>query len=127
LTSFTTTLTDGSWVNIAAPTSEELSGDLSPAIEFGNISNIKGLNNIDVVFTVHWDCLGSEVVSGSTYNGRVYGATGVTYHSCSTFTPYNQLQCCTISSVNRGSIVNIRIFDSLGNEVKYLVKRAVKK
>ena len=51
LASFTTTLTDGSWVNIAAPTSEELSGDLSPAIEFGNISNIKGLNNIDVVFT----------------------------------------------------------------------------
>jgi len=47
--------------------------------------------NIDVVFTVHWDCLGSEVVSGSTYNGRVYGATGVTYHSGSTFTPYNQL------------------------------------
>ena len=35
--------------------------------------------NIDVVFTVHWDCLGSEVVSGSTYNGRVYGATGVTF------------------------------------------------
>ena len=47
--------------------------------------------NIDVVFTVHWDCLGSETVSGSTYNGRVYGATGVTYHSGSTFTPYNQL------------------------------------
>jgi hypothetical protein len=41
------------------------------------------------------------------------------------FTPYNQLQCCTISSVNRGSIVNIRIFDSLGNEVKYLVKNQV--
>ncbi len=38
------------------------------------------------------------------------------------FTPYNQLQCCTISPVNSGSIVNIRIFDSLGNEVKYLVK-----
>jgi hypothetical protein len=41
------------------------------------------------------------------------------------FTPYNQLQCCTISSVNSGSIVNIRIFDSLGNEVKYLVKNQV--
>ena len=45
----------------------------------------------DVVFTVHWDCLGSETVSGSTYNGRVYGSTGVTYHSGSEFTPYNQL------------------------------------
>ena len=41
------------------------------------------------------------------------------------FTPYNQLQCCTISSVNQGSIVNIRIFDSMGNEVKYLVKNQV--
>jgi hypothetical protein len=41
------------------------------------------------------------------------------------FTPYNQLQCCTISSVNSGSIVNIRIFDTLGNEVKYLVKNQV--
>jgi hypothetical protein len=51
LGSFSTTLTDGTWMNIAAPTSEATSGDLSPAIEFANISNIKGLNNIDVVFT----------------------------------------------------------------------------
>ncbi len=42
----------------------------------------------DVVFTVHWDCLGSETVNGITYNGRVYGSTGVTYHSGSDFTPY---------------------------------------
>lgn len=41
------------------------------------------------------------------------------------FSPYNQLQCCSISSVNSGSIVNIRIFDSFGNEVKYLVKNQV--
>ena len=47
--------------------------------------------NTDVVFTVHWDCLGSEIVSGSTYNGRVYGATGVTFHSGSDFTPYENL------------------------------------
>jgi hypothetical protein len=52
--------------------------------------------NTDVVFTVHWDCLGNMTVatgslSGSTYNSRVYGTTGVTYHSGSTFTPYNQL------------------------------------
>ena len=47
--------------------------------------------NIDVVFTVHWDCLGEETVSGSTYNGRVYGATGVTFHSGSDFTPYEDL------------------------------------
>lgn len=47
--------------------------------------------NTDVVFTVHWDCLGSETVNNITYNGRVYGSTGVTYHSGSEFTPYNQL------------------------------------
>ena len=47
--------------------------------------------NTDVVFTVHWDCLGSQTVSGSTYNGRVYGATGVTFHSGSDFTPYEDL------------------------------------
>jgi hypothetical protein len=28
-----------------------LAGDLSPQLEFGNISNIKGLNNVDIVFT----------------------------------------------------------------------------
>ena len=47
--------------------------------------------NTDVVFTVHWDCVGSETVSGSTYNGRVYGSTGVTFHSGSDFTPYEDL------------------------------------
>lgn len=47
--------------------------------------------NTDVVFTVHWDCLGSETLSGSTYNGRVYGSTGVTYHSGSEFIPYENL------------------------------------
>lgn len=50
----------------------------------------------DVVFTVHWDCLGNMTVatgslSGSVYNSRLYGTTGVTYHSGSSFTPYNQL------------------------------------
>ena len=38
--------------------------------------------NTDVVFTVHWDCLGNIVVatgslSGSVYNSRLYGTTGV--------------------------------------------------
>jgi hypothetical protein len=50
----------------------------------------------DVVFTVHWDCLGEMTVatgslSGSSYNSRLYGTTGVTYHSGSNFTPYNKL------------------------------------
>lgn len=50
----------------------------------------------DVVFTVHWDCLGKIVVStgslsGSTFNSRLYGTTGVQYHSGSSFIPYDQL------------------------------------
>lgn len=50
----------------------------------------------DVVFTVHWDCLGSLSVatgsqSGSTFNSRLYSTTGVQYHSGSSFIPYNQL------------------------------------
>ena len=45
----------------------------------------------DVVFTVHWDCVGSEIVNGNTYNGRVYGSTAVTYHSGSEFIPYEKL------------------------------------
>lgn len=50
----------------------------------------------DVVFTVHWDCLGNMTVatgslSGSSYNSRLYGTTGVTYHSGSAFIPYSQL------------------------------------
>ena len=50
----------------------------------------------DVVFTVHWDCLGNMTVatgslSSSVYNSRVYGTTGVTYHSGSAFVPYSQL------------------------------------
>ena len=50
----------------------------------------------DVVFTVHWDCLGNLTPttgsqSGSAFNSRVYGTTGVMYHSGSAFTPYDQL------------------------------------
>ena len=63
----------------------------------------------DVVFTVHWDCLGSETVSGSTYNSRVYGATGVTYHSGSDFTPYNQL--------TQDQVLNW-VWESLGTDQK---------
>jgi len=50
----------------------------------------------DVVFTVHWDCLGQITVStgslsGSTFNSRLYGTTGVQYNSSSVFIPYDQL------------------------------------
>ena len=48
-------------------------------------------NYIDLVFNVHWDCLGSQEYSGSTYNGRVYGCNGVSIHSGSAFIPYEQL------------------------------------
>jgi hypothetical protein len=65
--------------------------------------------NIDVVFTVHWDCVGSETVNNITYNGRVYGATGVTYHSGSQFTPYNQL--------TQDQVIGW-VWDSIGTEQK---------
>jgi hypothetical protein len=65
--------------------------------------------NIDVVFTVHWDCVGSETVNNITYNGRVYGATGVTYHSGSQFTPYNQL--------TQDQVIGW-VWDSMGTEQK---------
>jgi len=65
--------------------------------------------NTDVVFTVHWDCVGSETVNNITYNGRVYGATGVTYHSGSQFTPYNQL--------TQDQVIGW-VWDSIGTEQK---------
>lgn len=65
--------------------------------------------NTDVVFTVHWDCLGAETVNNITYNGRVYGSTGVTYHSGSEFTPYDQLS---------ESQVLGWVWDSMGTEQK---------
>ena len=45
----------------------------------------------DVVFTVHWDCVGSEDYNGNTYRGRVYGSTSVTYHGGDEFIPYQDL------------------------------------
>lgn len=45
----------------------------------------------DVVFTVHWTLSGTETVSGTTYNGGVYGSVGVTLDEGATFTPYADL------------------------------------
>lgn len=45
---------DTSWRNLTAPTSFNLKGDLTPVIPVNNspyISNIRGLNNVDIVFT----------------------------------------------------------------------------
>ena len=70
----------------------------------------------DVVFTVHWDCLGSETVNGITYNGRVYGSTGVTYHSGSDFTPYELLQ--------EPQVIQW-VWDSIGEEQKINFQNSV--
>jgi hypothetical protein len=43
-------LADESWVNVTAPLAASLAGDLSP-VSPPNISNILGLNNVDIVFT----------------------------------------------------------------------------
>lgn len=45
----------------------------------------------DVVFTVHWTCLGAQTSGGSTYNGSVYGTCSVPAPTGSSFTPYAQL------------------------------------
>jgi hypothetical protein len=63
----------------------------------------------DVVFTVHWDCVGSETVNNKTYDGRVYGSTAVTYHSGSEFIPYEQLT---------ENVVLSWVWDSMGESQK---------
>ena len=85
--------------------------------------------NTDVVFTVHWDCLGNIVVatgslSGSVYNSRLYGTTGVQYHSGSAFIPYDQLTenvvlGWTFDSMGTGSKANIEkgAVSSLYNQI----------
>lgn len=45
----------------------------------------------DVVFTVHWQCNGTETVGEKTYSGSVYASTGVTLDAEAPFTPYDQL------------------------------------
>ena len=44
----------------------------------------------DVVFTVHWQCNGTQEQDGKTYNGSVYSTCSVPTPSGS-FTPYAQL------------------------------------
>ena len=46
--------------------------------------------NADVVFTVHWTCSGSQIVSGQTYTASVYSTCAIPYTG-GTFTPYDQL------------------------------------
>lgn len=45
----------------------------------------------DVVFTVHWQCDGSQVDNDITYYGRVYSTTAVTYQEGTPYTPYADL------------------------------------
>jgi hypothetical protein len=42
---------------------------------------------MDVVFTVHWRCTGTD----STYSGTVYSTCGVTYVAGAPYTPYADL------------------------------------
>lgn len=48
-------------------------------------------NHTDVVFTVHWNLTGTEVDSGTTYTGYVYGSVGVTLDPDAPFVPYADL------------------------------------
>ena len=73
-------------------------------------------NYIDVVFNVHWDCVGSQEYSGSTYSGRVYGCNGVSIHSGSTFIPYEQLTEAEVLGW---------VWDAIGEEQKLAYESAV--
>ena len=45
----------------------------------------------DVVFTVHWQCAGTETSGDKTYNASIYSTCAVTYTAGSPYTPYAQL------------------------------------
>ena len=45
----------------------------------------------NVVFTVHWQCWGTQIQDGKTYSGSVYSTCGVTYAAGSTYIPYANL------------------------------------
>jgi hypothetical protein len=45
----------------------------------------------DVVFTVHWNLIGTETVSGVDYSGYAYGSVGVALNEGSDFIPYADL------------------------------------
>jgi hypothetical protein len=45
----------------------------------------------DVVFTVHWQCNGTQEQDNKTYNGSVYSTCGVTYTAGTPYTPYADL------------------------------------
>lgn len=45
----------------------------------------------DVVFTVHWTCLGQQTASGQTYTGQVYSTCSLPAPTGPDFTPYDQL------------------------------------
>ena len=45
----------------------------------------------NVVFTVHWQCSGTQVQDGKTYSGSVYSTCGVTYAAGSSYIPYANL------------------------------------
>lgn len=48
-------------------------------------------NHTDVVFVCHWTLSGTETISGTAYNGGVYGSVGVSLDEGATFTPYADL------------------------------------
>ena len=45
----------------------------------------------DVVIVAHWQCNGTQVDNGTTYNGSVYSTSSFTYTPGEPFTPYADL------------------------------------
>ena len=48
-------------------------------------------DKVNVVFTVHWTCAGTQESNGKTYNASVYSTCGVPYVAETAYTPYADL------------------------------------
>lgn len=72
----------------------------------------------DVVFKVHWDCLGKEEYSGSTYVSRTYGVNDIQFHSGSSFISYNDLKQDDVLGW---------LFASMGTDTKLKYEASVQK
>jgi len=67
----------------------------------------------DVVFTAHWQLHATETVDGKTYTAQSIGTQGLTYHSGSSFTPFedltlSQVQGWVENAMGTGSIDNMK-------------------
>lgn len=58
----------------------------------------------DVVFTAHWQLHATETVGETTYTAQSIGTQGLTYHSGSAFTPFNELTLTQVQGWVEGAM-----------------------